>query len=186
MKEDFGPSSSIRQSGFIAQEVEKAAKETGYDFNGVHIPQNENDNYSIAYSQFVVPLVKAVQEQQKMIEDLQQQVKLLQQNQQNAPAESLPAVSAIELADNNAVVLNQNVPNPFAQQTSISYTIPLSANSAQILFYSMEGRLMKTANITTRGKGILNVFANDLSSGSYTYSLMIDGKIMNTKKLVKQ
>lgn len=186
MKEDFGPSSSIRQSGFIAQEVEKAAKETGYDFNGVHIPQNENDNYSIAYSQFVVPLVKAVQEQQKMIEDLQQQVKLLQQNQQNAPAESLPAVSAIELADNNAVVLNQNVPNPFAQQTSISYTIPVSANSAQILFYSMEGRLMKTANITTRGKGILNVFANDLSSGSYTYSLMIDGKIMNTKKLVKQ
>lgn len=186
MNEDFGPSSSIRQSGFIAQEVEKAAKETGYDFNGVHKPENENDNYSLAYSQFVVPLVKAVQEQQKMIEDLQKQLKQLQQNQQNNLTETLPSVSAIELADNNAVVLNQNVPNPFAQQTSISYNIPVSANAAQIIFYSLEGRLMKTANISTRGKGILNVFASDLSSGSYTYSLMIDGKIVDTKKLVKQ
>jgi hypothetical protein len=78
---DFGPSSAIRQSGFIAQEVEQAAQQAGYDFNGVHKPENEHDNYSIAYSQFVVPLVKAVQElnarneaQQKMIEDLQKEV----------------------------------------------------------------------------------------------------------------
>jgi hypothetical protein len=41
---------------------------TGYDFNGLHKPANENDNYGVAYSQFVVPLVKAVQEQQTMIE----------------------------------------------------------------------------------------------------------------------
>lgn len=60
--------SAIRQSGFIAQEVEKAAKESGYNFNGIHIPENDNDHYSLAYSQFVVPLVKGMQEQQKMIE----------------------------------------------------------------------------------------------------------------------
>lgn len=59
---DYGPSTAIRQSGFIAQEVEQAANEVGYDFNGVHIPVNEKDNYRIAYSQFTVPLVKAVQE----------------------------------------------------------------------------------------------------------------------------
>ncbi len=71
---DFGPATTIRQSGFIAQEVEQAAKEAGYDFNGVHLPENENDNYSIAYSQFVVPLVKAVQEQQQMIEVLRKEI----------------------------------------------------------------------------------------------------------------
>ena len=69
-KKDYSESSSIRQSGFIAQEVEKAAKESGYDFNGVHKPANENDNYSIGYSLFVVPLVKAVQEQQQIIDSL--------------------------------------------------------------------------------------------------------------------
>jgi len=49
-------------SGFIAQEVEDAAKKAGYDFSGVDIPKNENDFYGIRYADFVVPLVKAVQE----------------------------------------------------------------------------------------------------------------------------
>ena len=61
-----------RQSGFIGQEVQEAASAAGYSFDGVHVPANDNDNYSVAYSQFVVPLVKAVQEQQAMIEKLKQ------------------------------------------------------------------------------------------------------------------
>ena len=60
----------VRKTGFIAQEVEAAAKEAGYDFDGVKVPQNENDVYGLTYGQFVVPLVKAVQEQQSIIEDL--------------------------------------------------------------------------------------------------------------------
>jgi hypothetical protein len=82
---DYTTSTKIRQSGFIAQEVEKAAQEVGYDFNGVHKPADENDNYGLSYSLFTVPLVEAVQElsaksddQQKMIEALQQQNQLLQ------------------------------------------------------------------------------------------------------------
>ena len=64
----------IRQSGFLAQEVEKAAIESGYDFNGVHKPKNEHDLYSLSYATFVVPLVKAMQEQQAIIDMLQMQV----------------------------------------------------------------------------------------------------------------
>ncbi|HEX2684300.1 MAG TPA: tail fiber domain-containing protein, partial [Ferruginibacter sp.] len=52
----------IVESGFIAQEVESAAKSIGYDFNGVDKPQNANDTYGLRYASFVVPLVKAVQE----------------------------------------------------------------------------------------------------------------------------
>jgi hypothetical protein len=62
-----------RQSGFIGQEVAEAAKAAGYNFDGVHVPVDDIDNYSIAYSQFVVPLVKAVQEQQVMIDDLKKE-----------------------------------------------------------------------------------------------------------------
>jgi len=59
-----------RYSGFLAQEVEKAAKESDYDFSGVHAPRNEHDLYSLTYAEFVVPLVKAVQEQQHQIDEL--------------------------------------------------------------------------------------------------------------------
>ncbi len=50
------------QTGFIAQDVEKAAIAIGYDFSGVDAPKNEADMYVLRYAEFVVPLVKAVQE----------------------------------------------------------------------------------------------------------------------------
>jgi hypothetical protein len=60
-------------SGFVAQEVEQAAKDAGYDFSGVDKPKNENDMYGLRYAEFVVPLVKAMQEQQQQIEGLKKQ-----------------------------------------------------------------------------------------------------------------
>ena len=62
MKGLLQKATAIRQTGFIAQEVEEAAKKTGYNFNGVHHPDTKEDNYSLSYEKFVVPLVKAVQE----------------------------------------------------------------------------------------------------------------------------
>ena len=57
-----------RFSGFIAQDVERAAANLSYEFSGVDRPKNEKDYYSLRYAEFVVPLVKAVQEQQEIIE----------------------------------------------------------------------------------------------------------------------
>lgn len=70
----------IVYTGFIAQEVEAAAKSIGFDFSGVDAPKNENDYYGLRYAEFVVPLVKAVQEQQVMIEKLQKEVEELKAN----------------------------------------------------------------------------------------------------------
>ena len=58
----------IRQSGFLAQEVEQAAIKAGYDFSGVSKPKGDVKFYSLAYAEFVIPLVKSVQEQQIIIE----------------------------------------------------------------------------------------------------------------------
>jgi len=52
----------IRMTGFLAQDVEEAAKESHYDFSGIQTPANPNDLYSLRYSDFVMPLVKSVQE----------------------------------------------------------------------------------------------------------------------------
>ncbi len=63
----------MRFSGFVAQEVEKAASESGYDFSGVDKPKNENDFYGLRYGDFVVPLVKAVQELNIKVEKLEKE-----------------------------------------------------------------------------------------------------------------
>jgi hypothetical protein len=72
-------------SGFVAQEVESAAAQAGYDFSGVDKPKNDQDYYGLRYGSFVVPLVKAIQEQQQSIavlkkenEDLKQKIAALE------------------------------------------------------------------------------------------------------------
>ncbi|MEO0127982.1 MAG: tail fiber domain-containing protein [candidate division WOR-3 bacterium] len=63
-----------RISGFLAQDVAKAARECNYDFSGIDSTANV---YSLSYAQFVVPLVKAVQEQQAQIEKQQAEIEEL-------------------------------------------------------------------------------------------------------------
>jgi hypothetical protein len=52
----------VKYSGFVAQDVEQAAKASGYDFSGYTAPRNDRELYTLSYEQFVVPLVKSVQE----------------------------------------------------------------------------------------------------------------------------
>lgn len=68
---------SYLHTGFVAQEVEQSAMELGFNFNGVDKPQRPEGLYALRYAEFVVPLVKAVQEQQQQIEDLKKEVELL-------------------------------------------------------------------------------------------------------------
>jgi hypothetical protein len=89
-----------RQSGFLAQEVEQAAQEVGFDFSGVDPPRHEDDSYGLRYAEFVVPLVKAVQElasenerlkalifdQQELLEALSSRCAALQTGQEEVHA----------------------------------------------------------------------------------------------------
>jgi hypothetical protein len=92
----------------------------------------------------------------------------------------------VELSDKDAIVLNQNVPNPFAEQTTITYNVPASVGKAQIIFFNNLGQVIQTVDIKTRGKGKVNVFASDLSSGLYNYTLVADGKVIDSKKMVRE
>jgi hypothetical protein len=64
-------------TGFVAQDVEAAANKLHYNFSGVYKPQNETDAYGLSYADFVVPLVKAVQEQQAIIEEQNKKIEML-------------------------------------------------------------------------------------------------------------
>ncbi|WCO02450.1 tail fiber domain-containing protein [Psychroserpens ponticola] len=65
------------QTGFIAQEVEAAAQAVGFDFHGIVKPYDSDGTYALRYSEFVVPLVKAMQEQQVIIEAQKEELKAI-------------------------------------------------------------------------------------------------------------
>src|SRR6266542_2282981 len=168
----------IIRTGFVAQQVEAAAKTIGYDFSGVDKPKNEHTPYGLRYSEFVVPLVKAVQELSKQNEDLQKQIDELKAIVLKGKQQSSLNVSS--------AALGQNVPNPFINSTIIHYTIPKSRNtgtSAKIIITDKNGKVLKEARVVGSGKGSINVDAATLSSGTYQYSLYIDGKLIDTKQM---
>lgn len=74
MKAVFAEKESMIYNGFIAQEVEAVAEAAGFTFSGINKPINDKDVYGLRYDEFVVPLVKAIQEQQAIIESLQNEL----------------------------------------------------------------------------------------------------------------
>ncbi len=57
----------ITQIGFLAQDVEALADSLNFDFHGVDAADGPADIYGLRYAEFVVPIVKAMQEQQAII-----------------------------------------------------------------------------------------------------------------------
>jgi hypothetical protein len=70
---DFTDAQNRTSIGFLAQDVEAAAKASGFDFPGIDVPQNSNEVYTLRYTDFIMPMVKGMQEQQAMIEELLEQ-----------------------------------------------------------------------------------------------------------------
>jgi hypothetical protein len=78
IKQSYDEKSKIIYTGFVAQDVEKAALSLGYNFSGVDKPRDDQQSfYGLRYADFVVPLVKAVQEQQLIIEKQNQLIENL-------------------------------------------------------------------------------------------------------------
>lgn len=195
--------SSGLQYGFISQEVKEILPQftktvlqpTVTDESGNELaPQKEV--LSLNYIGFIAILTKGMQEQQAQIEEQkktndnqQKQIDELKAMVQAMASNSSDAKQInsqpVELSDKNTIVLNQNVPNPFAESTVINYNILSEFSKAQIIFSTSDGKVIKTVDVTTQGKGQLNVFANDLSSGIYTYTLVVDGKTIDTKRMMK-
>ena len=90
----FAEKENTRYTGFIAQEVEEAAKQCGYEFSGVDVPQNENEVYGLRYAEFNVPLTKAVQELDQKLNkhqaDLDQILATVKMQQEQITSLSIP------------------------------------------------------------------------------------------------
>ena len=72
LKAAYAAQKEVRYSGFIAQEVQASAEKFNYDFSGVKVPvNNETDIYGLRYAEFVVPMVKAIQELEDRVESLE-------------------------------------------------------------------------------------------------------------------
>lgn len=209
--------SGIVYNGFIAQDVEVAAKKLNYVFSGVDKPTTKDGLYGLRYAEFVVPLVKAVQElstenddlkkenaqlksannsQQSQMDQLQSQLAalMLKMNKLEQVQEQCcsNALISVTLTDNatitsDAARLEQNIPNPFKNNTIIPYYIPSKVANAQVTVNDMSGHVIKKIAISGKGKGQINLSTGNLAAGNYLCTLITDGiKVCTIKMLVSK
>jgi len=180
---------TTRQMGLIAQQVLPVVPEV--------IKENMLGNYSLDYEWLVALLIEATKEQQAQITTMTNEIDALKTSVHNCcdsnsvrhltpQAQNNENVSIInaELTD-KAAILYQNMPNPFGDGTTIRYFIPDNVNSASIVFHNEFGQELKTVEITEKGMEQINLTTTNLSGGIYTYSLVIDGKLIETKRMMK-
>lgn len=178
----------IQFSGFIAQEVESAASTINYDFSGV---DKSGEIMGLRYAEFVVPLVKAVQELDEMNKELQSENEELKTRLDrleslilnNSTGENRSNQNAFLNSNTLSAKLEQNIPNPFNGTTAINYFVPENSFSAQLKINNNLGVEIKTFNISG-GNGTITLYASELPSGNYSYSLIVDGRIIDTKNLI--
>ncbi|HYV93249.1 MAG TPA: tail fiber domain-containing protein [Chitinophagales bacterium] len=206
METDYSASSQIKQSGFIAQEVEKVMQETGYDFNGVHHPESDIDNYSMSYELLTVPLVKAVQElssedqrhktkdvrqdqeiellkseNEKLKTDIENLKELISSNQAIKNGATAPKTLKTEI---EIATLGQNIPNPFGNSSVIPFHIPEGCTSASLVISeSATGRMMIEIPVSCN-EAYKVIEGERLAAGEYTYSLVVNGEVIDTRQML--
>lgn len=161
--------------GLIAQDVEKIFPEIVEHVTG----DNGDENYTMDYSAFGILAIKAIQEQQAMIDELKSTIDELKSMVKSSGVATSAAASIPA-----GMHLEQNSPNPFTNVTTIRYTIPTSVSSAQMVISNSNGTVVKTVSSLSKGNGTVTINANELTAGTYYYTLVIDGKKTDTKKMV--
>jgi hypothetical protein len=174
----------IVYTGFIAQDVEKTAQSIGFDFSGVDVPPNDNTLYGLRYSEFVVPLVKSVQELseqnaslQSQVDKLTELVNLLLDKEERTPFPNTKNSSAPDAS------LEQSYPNPFTSSATIAYSLPQSFCSAKIVITAMSGQELRQFPLSRVGTGSITI--TELPAGTYYYSLYVNDTLVDTKKMIK-
>lgn len=189
--------SNRKQFGFIAQELEEVLPELVHNVKAAAVKDDKGNEIrpahsykAVNYDGLIPILVAHAQEQQNRIDSLVSALK--KEGPHNRSTSDAGAgntnlnLSNVTLSNSDALVLDQNQPNPFRESTVIHYNVPEKYNQVKLIFTTEDGRVLKTIEISKKGEGEITVYANDLSNGIYTYSLVVDGSTIDSKKMVKQ
>jgi len=126
------------------------------------------------------PLVTSMQGQ---IEDLQNQVQELRSLLSSRLA--LSAAEQKRLENESAGWLGDIHPNPANNSTTIDYSLPSGVGAATCQIYALNGNIMTAISLPpAQGKSQVQVNTGQLAQGMYIYALVVDGKVLDTKKLV--
>ena len=184
-----GINSKLKHYGVIAQEFEKIMPEAVGEFDWANMNAEgelttDVENYKYVQTEAIkYILVNAVKEQQAIIESQEERLNKLEE-QLAILLEGNNQSIDISGGDTSKAVLGDNYPNPFGTQTDIRYFVPEETQNAVLNVFDNSGKLIRSVKITERGNGVLNVNFSDMPAGIYNYQMVVDDKLVATKKMI--
>jgi hypothetical protein len=161
------------QIGFMAQDVQKV-------FPEIVVFDSLRMEYGIKYTSLIPYIIEALKELSSEVDSIRKLIP--------GKKSSLKSASITDNLVNSEIKspawLGQNSPNPFNQNTSISYYLPEITKNAAIYIYNMEGNQVKVIPVYSNGNGSVTIYGNELKPGMYLYSLIADGKEIDTKRMI--
>jgi hypothetical protein len=181
----------VKQYGFLAQNLQKIFPELVQTVVDKSKGENNLFEYkTVNYLGMIPILTKALQEEHTQRIQTEQELQDLKQRLQNIEALLSPnstssqSVNQKTLNTSEIAKLDQNAPNPFNQKSTISCFIPSNTKNAMVVVYSANGTNVKTFNNLNAGTNRLDITANTLAGGVYTYVLLIDGKQADSRQMI--
>ena len=162
-----------KQHGFIAQDVEKVFPELVTEISKPVFDKSGKVTSTftfkaVEYEAMNSMLVAAVQELNTELQLLKEEIATLKSSK--SERKSLTG-STLET---KGAFMQQNIPNPFADQTTITYQLPEGKSNAEIIVFDLTGKLIKTYAVN-KNQSELIIKAADIGSGLFIYSLVQDG-----------
>ena len=140
------------------------------------VKEDTNGNICINYVEMVPLLVKSINELSKELAELKGT------NPKRAKAETTGIENTSTEID--MVSMDQNKPNPFSESTVIGLNVPEKTQKANIFIYDLSGKQILNVPVAERGETNITVYASDLSAGMYIYTLVVDGKVAFTRRMI--
>ncbi|SDM59312.1 Chaperone of endosialidase [Catalinimonas alkaloidigena] len=166
--------------GVIAQEVQAVAPYMVGTFTYQDTTGKEEQYLDYDATALTYLLVNAVKELHRTNTALQTEVETLRQELTELRAAVLSQATPGE----SAARLWQNRPNPAHQATTIRYQFPVSATSAFLKVFSVTGQELYRQNLLGQPEGEVTLSEGQLAAGTYVYQLIVDGRAVDSKKLV--
>jgi len=141
--------------------------------------EQEDGTKSINYVEMVPILVQALNE-------LSAKVASLERDKYDSELRAKQQALDVGGTEENVISLSlgQNKPNPFSNSTTIKVCIPEDVQKAFIYVYDLQGKKVEQVDITTRGKQNIQLTSANLTDGMYLYSLIADGKVVETRRMI--
>jgi hypothetical protein len=170
---------SRKYYGMIAQDVERIVPEL--------VRTMPDGTKGLMYQSIIPLLIEAIKIQQREIEDLQERFnEYMRSNMETKSFNESPNENNITdpALANLKSFLYQNIPNPFSSTTIIRYQLADNVQKSEIFIFTMQGELLKSYPLRSQQKPEILIRGEELKPGMYLYSLVVDGKEVDTKRMI--